>query len=89
MSMGAMLDMMQRMMGQSPDGDKAGQKEGEGQGQSAGEGQTGDSSAANTDVDGNPDGKTGDRRVPKSSGSTGSDLPEEFRKALEAYNRPR
>lgn len=84
--MGAMLEMMQRMMGQ-------GQQPGEGEGKKPGDenngGQAengGDSDAANSGVGGATDGNKEERRVPKSSGTAGSNLPDEFQKALDAYN---
>jgi TolA-binding protein len=81
----AMMDMMERMMGKKPDG------EGEGKGDKpsdkGGQGQTGLSDTANEGVTGQGDGKTVARRVPKASGSAGRVLPEEFRNALDAYNR--
>ena len=48
---------------------------------------TGLSDAANGDTAGETGGKSEARRVPKASGSAGHVLPEEFRKALDAYNR--
>lgn len=86
-SMGAMLEMMQRMMGQAP-GDKPGDKPGKKPGDKGGEGMTGDSDAANTPGSGGSAHPTGERVVPKSAGTAGAELPEEFRKALDAYNRP-
>ncbi len=82
---GAMMDMMERMMGKSPQGQKPG--EGDKPGDSAGQGQTGDSDTANQAVNGNPDGGGETRRVPKSSGTTGNSVPLEFRRAFDAYNR--
>ena len=79
-----MLDMMQRMMGQTPGGDKPGQKPGD----QPGEGMTGESDAANTNTDGTVGGPSEERRVPKTAGPAGTDLPPEFQKALDAYNRP-
>ena len=89
--MGAMLEMMQRMMGQGQgegQGEGQGQGEGEGEGEQGGDGQTGDSDAANSNVGGANEGNKEERRVPKSSGTAGTSLPEEFRKALDAYNSP-
>lgn len=85
---GAMLDMMERMMGKSPASDQAqGSKPGEEAGDQAGKGMTGDSSTANGGVQGAGDGKEEERRVPKATGTAGKGLPEEFRQALDAYNR--
>lgn len=87
---GAMMDMMERMMGKKPEDGKDGKKgEGKGDkpGDQGGEGQTGLSDSANGPVDGQGDGKSEVRRVPKAAGNAGQALPEEFRKALDAYNR--
>ena len=89
MSMGAMLDMMQRMMGQEPGQGQGQPKEGEGKGESGGEGQTGDSDAANGENGGDADGAKETRRLPKSAGRAGTNLPNEFQKALDAYNKSR
>jgi hypothetical protein len=84
----AMMDMMERMMGKSPEGDK---KAGKGQnGKPSDEGsngQTGASDTGNEGIAGAADGKSETRRVPKAAGSASSEIPEEFRKALDAYNR--
>lgn len=82
----AMMDMLERMMGKQP-GEGQGQQPGEQPGSQGGEGKTGDSDIANQDVDGSADGKTGERRVPKSSGTTGTALPRELQKALDAFNK--
>jgi ribosomal protein L15 len=88
MSMGAMLDMMQRMMGKEP-GQQPGQKPGQKAGSQAGEGQTGDSNSANQDLANAGDGNKSERRIPKSAGKAGVNLPPEFQKALDAYNQSR
>lgn len=80
----AMMDMMERMMGKKPEGDKPGKGQG---GDKGGEGATGLSDEANGPTAGQVDGKSEARRVPKAGGSAGHALPEEFRKALDAYNR--
>ena len=82
--MGAMLDMMQRMMGKEP-----GQQQGQKPGPEAGEGQTGDSDSANQDLANAGDGNKSERRIPKSAGKAGANLPPEFQKALDAYNKSR
>jgi hypothetical protein len=82
---GAMLDMMQEMMGQGKPDPKPGQ--GKGPGQQGGEGQTGDSDSANSANAGQTGGKQEARRVPKASGKAGQSLPSEFQQALDAYNR--
>lgn len=83
----AMMDMMERMMGKTPDGDKEGKGKGEKPSETGGGGVTGSSDAANGETAGEAGGKSEARRVPKASGSAGHVLPEEFRKALDAYNR--
>jgi hypothetical protein len=83
----AMMDMMERMMGKPPDGDQQGKGKGEKPSETGGGGATGTSDAANGDTAGQAGGKSEARRVPKASGTGGSVLPEEFRKALDAYNR--
>lgn len=85
-SMGAMLDMMQRMMGVEPGDQKPGQ-EGEKPGEQAGEGSTGDSDAKNGANKGNSEGSGEERTIPKGSGLSGRDLPLEFRQLLDAYNK--
>ncbi len=83
---GAMMDMLERMMGKTPDADK-GQDKGQQPGDSGGEGMTGESNTANDPNKGNAGGKSEERRVPKAAGNAGRDLPQEFRKALDAFNR--
>lgn len=82
-NMGAMLEMMERMMGKKP-GDQPGEKPGE----QAGEGSEGDSDKANEfDSDSNNEGNSTTRRIPKSAGTAGSALPRELQKALDAFNK--
>jgi hypothetical protein len=85
----AMMDMLERMMGKTPDGEKDGKGKGKDgkPGDEAGQGSTGLSDATNNSVAGATGGKSEARRVPKAAGSAGHVLPEEFRKALDAYNR--
>lgn len=83
---GAMLEMMERMMGEG-EGQQEGQGSGEKPGSQGGEGNTGDSESANEDVDGAGEGRTEERTVPKGAGQAGRSLPREFRDALDAYNR--
>jgi hypothetical protein len=85
----AMMDMMERMMGKSPDGEQPGEGKGkDGSGEEGGEGSTGLSDAANEAGGGSVSGGNPEvRRVPKAAGAAGRVLPEEFRKALDAYNR--
>ena len=81
-----MMEMMKSMMGQGQEGE--GDKPGKKPGNKPGDGQTGDSDTANTANGGIGKGeKAEERRVPKASGVTGREFPEEFRKALDAYNR--
>jgi len=70
---GAMMDMMERVMGK--------------QGNQGGKGKTGLSDTANAAVQGETGGNTEERRIPKATGVAGKGLPEEFRQALDAYNR--
>jgi len=84
---GAMMEMMERMMGKTPGGDQPGKGKGDKPGDKGGEGMTGDSDAANTADGGLTGGKSEVRKVPKAAGSAGRNLPEEFSKALDAYNR--
>jgi hypothetical protein len=84
---GAMMDMMERMMGKNPDGEPKGQSEGENPGSEGGQGQTGDSDAANENAIGAGGGPTEQRRIPKAAGTAGREIPEEFKRAFDAYNR--
>jgi hypothetical protein len=86
----AMMDMMERMMGKKEgegEGKGKGEKPGDKPGDSPGKGQNGESDAANTGNAGNTGGKMGERTVPKAAGAAGKSLPDEFQKALDAYNR--
>lgn len=85
----AMMDMMERMMGKEPEGDKEGKGKGKGDKpiDTGGGGVSGLSDEANEGAGGQASGKSEARRVPKASGSAGQALPEEFRKAMDAYNR--
>lgn len=81
-----MMEMMKRMMGQGSEGDE--KKPGNQPGNKPGDGQKGESDSANSANHGNGKGdKTEQRRVPKASGANSQEFPEEFRKALDAYNR--
>lgn len=80
-SMGAMLDMMQRMMGVEPGGEKPGEE--------AGQGSTGDSDAKNSAKGSHSEGKSEERTISKGSAPTGQALPLEFRKLVDAYNQNR
>ncbi len=85
----AMMDMMERMMGQKPESEQESKGKGEGEqpGEQGGQGQTGLSDAANQSTLGEANGKSEARRIPKANGNQGLVLPEEFQKALDAYNR--
>ncbi len=81
---GAMMDMMERMMGKKPGGEpKSGNKPGD----QGGGGVTGESDTGNDAANGQGGGSHEVRRVPKAAGGTGTGLPAEFRKAFDAYNR--
>lgn len=83
----AMMDMMERMMGKKPEGEQKANGKDEKPGDQGGTGATGESDAANDGAAGDAGDKFEARRVPKASGGAGTLLPEEFRKALDAYNR--
>jgi len=79
-----MLEMMSQMMG------KPGQKPGQAPSESeqGGQGAKGDSDAANSvNKDATSKTGTGERRVPRSTGKSGTPLPAEFQKALDGYNK--
>lgn len=85
---GAMMDMMERMMGKGQgEGEGEGEGKGKGSGEKGGEGQTGESDAGNDGDGGTAGNKAVERRVPKAAGTAGKSLPGEFQKALDAYNR--
>ena len=81
-----MMEMMKRMMGEGAEGDE--KKPGNKPGSKPGMGSTGDSDSANTANGGVANGeKSEERRVPKASGTATQEFPEEYRQALDAYNR--
>lgn len=88
---GAMMDMMERMMGKNPgEGKEKGKGEGQGEGQGEGDQaglKGGLSDAENESTEGTSAEPQEQRRVPKASGTAGTDIPTEFRKAFDAYNR--
>ncbi len=85
---GAMMKMLENMMGKAQGGEQPGKKPGnEGPGETGGNGQTGDSNAPNETVTGHTGGKSEARRIPKNTSSKSTMLPEEFKKALDAYNQ--
>ncbi len=83
----AMMDMMERMMGKKPEGEKPGEGKDGKPGDKGGQGMNGLSNTGNDPTGGEISGKSEARRVPKAAGNAGHSLPEEFRKALDAYNR--
>jgi hypothetical protein len=83
----AMMDMMERMMGKKPDEGKNGKGK-DGQASDTGSnGMSGSSDEANSLTAGDATGKSEARRIPKAAGTAGHVVPEEFRKAMDAYNR--
>ncbi len=84
----AMMDMMERMMGKKPEGDQPGKGKGDKPSDKGnGGGVSGLSDTPNDLTGGQAGGKSEARRVPKAAGLAGHSLPEEFRGALDAYNR--
>ena len=82
---GAMMEMLERMMGQEPGKSKDGQAQ---PGDTSGTGKKGGASdSANEASEGEYTENAEERRVPKASGTAGRSLPAEFQKALDAYNR--
>lgn len=84
---GALMDMMERMLGKKPEGEKKGQGKGGKPSDQGGEGVTGLSDTANDATGGQAGGKSEARRVPKAAGGASLEIPEEFKKAFDAYNR--
>jgi hypothetical protein len=84
---GAMMDMLEKMMGKGSQGEGQGKEGEKGEGQTGGKGQEGESDTGNEANGGVAGGKVEPRSVPKAAGSAGTTMPEEFRKALDAYNR--
>jgi len=84
---GAMMDMMERMMGKPPDADKDSKGKGAGSSNQGGEGDKGAAEVMGTPSADPTGGKSEARRVPKASGNAGHELPNEFQKMLDAYNR--
>ncbi|BDS05754.1 hypothetical protein NT6N_07940 [Oceaniferula spumae] len=90
-----MMEMLKRMMDGGQDAGE-GKEPGEGKKPGEGEGKGGDQPGNGKGSGGEAGGQTGDpdntaenseRRVPKNSGSSGSTLPREFQKAMDAYNK--
>lgn len=82
----AMMDMMERMMGKRNDDGKP-QKGKKSDDKKGGGGVNGESETGNEATAGTAGGKSEQRRVPKAAGSAGAEIPGEFRKAFDAYNR--
>ena len=79
--MGAMLQMMEQMMGK---GDKAEDKPSD----QGGDGEiNAPSDSASETQTGPSNTEKGERRVPRAAGRSGTNLPPEFQKALEGYNK--
>lgn len=96
----ALMDMLRQLLGMDGDSQAMEQQEGDGngegqngsqkgQGSNPGHGPNGKSNMASTQEKGvsNPDMATETRSVPKSTGMSTDDMPSEFRKALDAYNK--
>lgn len=98
----ALMDMLRQLLGMDSDSQAMEQQEGDGEGQGKGEngsqkgkgnnpghGADGKSNMDSTQEKGvsNPDMATETRSVPKSTGMSADDMPAEFRKALDAYNK--
>ena len=83
----AMMDMMERMMGKKPEGEPKSGGKGDKPSDEGSNGQTGDSDTGNEAVGGASNNEAEMRRVPKASGSANLEIPGEFRKAFDAYNR--
>ena len=91
--MGSMLEMLKNMMeggsdvGENPQqGQQPGDQQGKQGGDQPGQGGSGGQTRGET---GDPDNtaENSQRRVPRNSGTAGSTLPREFRKAMDAYNK--
>ncbi len=84
---GAMMDMMERMMGKDPGEGKQGQGKDGKPSDTGGGGTGGASDAANEASNAGAGGAAEVRRIPKAAGTAGTEIPGEFRKAFDAYNR--
>ena len=94
----ALMDMLRQLLGMDHDAQSAEQQEGDekgqegsqkGSGNNSGRGTNGKSNMASSQDKGvsNPDTAVETRSVPKSTGMSAADMPSEFRKALDAYNK--
>jgi hypothetical protein len=84
---GAMLKMMEHMMGEKSDSPQSSGAQPGDAGEKAGETGQGTGAAAGDQINDSPSAKDDTRRIPKASGEAGRTLPDEFQQALEAYNR--
>ena len=82
-----MMEMMKRMMGENAEADEKKQPGGNQAGQQPGNGSNGESDSASTTSPATGSSAVEERRVPKASGSSNEDFPEEFRTLLDGYNR--
>ena len=79
--MGAMLQMMEQMMGKGNEAkDTPSEQGGDGE-------RNAPSDSANETETGPSNTTKGERRVPRAAGKSGTSLPPEFQKALEGYNK--
>ena len=98
----ALMNMLRQLLGMDSESQsmQQGESEGEGTGEGQGEGQNNRGNKPGKGADGksdmassqergvsNPDTAVESRSVPKSTGMSADDMPAEFRKALDAYNR--
>lgn len=94
----ALMDMLRQLLGMDDgsqqemaqqEGEGEGRGQGEGKGSRPGKGADGKSGMASVQEKGisNPDMAAESRSVPKSTGVAADDMPSEFRKALDAYNK--
>lgn len=83
-NMGAMLEMMERMLGKEPTpSEQPAQKPGS----EAGEGGKGESDLKNDTISGDTSSEGTERTVPRGTGNSELRLPQEFQPLLDAYNR--
>lgn len=96
----ALMNMLRQLLGMDSESQSMQQGDSEGEGQGQGEGQNGRGNKPGKGADGksdmassqekgvsSPDTAAESRSVPKSTGMSADDMPAEFRKALDAYNR--
>ena len=86
--MGTMLEQLKQMMGESQQQQDTPAEPKEGKaGQQAGDGSQGGTTDKNSDPLTKGGGDGGNRRLDKKSGITPSELPDEYRKIIDAYNK--